>query len=120
MKPFRGMRKLDNCCNNNINHLNETKTLLQVRSHIPFNVKLDCFKLIYQLDLYFLSLDHDEKGCYEVAIKLCSEAIEMHQGSHSPNPLDIAICKFIDYQSSLYTSTNCNVNVCRYDVVRFV
>ncbi|XP_062504030.1 nephrocystin-3-like [Corticium candelabrum] len=35
-------------------------------------------------NLYLLAFDHDEKGCYEEAIKLCLEAIEMQQESHSP------------------------------------
>ncbi|XP_062505646.1 kinesin light chain-like [Corticium candelabrum] len=42
-------------------------------------------------NLYLLSRDHDEKGCYEKALKLCLEAIEMEQESHSPDHLYIAI-----------------------------
>ena len=51
MKPSRGMRKLDNCCNNKINHLNETKRWLQVSYDILTLLAKRCRLLVFLLKL---------------------------------------------------------------------
>ena len=51
MKPSRGMIKLDNCCNNKINHLNETKGLLQVSYDIFTLLTKRCRLLVFLLKL---------------------------------------------------------------------
>ncbi|XP_062504848.1 kinesin light chain-like [Corticium candelabrum] len=43
------------------------------------------------INLYLLSLDYNEKGCWEEAIKMCLEAIEMERKRICPNRTFIAI-----------------------------
>ena len=77
---------------------------------------------IYNLDLFFLSLDYDEKECRKESIELCLEDIEMERKHIFPNRTFIAIRKMI-YSQTLYCMLQmsaCNVNVCRFDAIRFV
>ncbi|XP_062504846.1 uncharacterized protein LOC134181592 [Corticium candelabrum] len=43
------------------------------------------------INLYYLSLDHDEQGCWTEATKLCLESIEMEKKRLFPNHTFIAI-----------------------------
>ncbi|XP_062504898.1 uncharacterized protein LOC134181649 [Corticium candelabrum] len=85
------MNHLGNCCRSRgncdeaISWHSKARQLLQLQRQSPKRDE------DIATNLYFLSSDHDEKGCYEEAIKLCLEALKMHQESHSPNPLYIAI-----------------------------
>ncbi|XP_062504850.1 nephrocystin-3-like [Corticium candelabrum] len=86
------MNNLGNCCRSRGNYdeaiswHEKARQLLQQQDQSP---QRDENIATY---LYYLSRDHDEKGCHEEAIKLCLKALKIDQESNSPNPLEIAIC----------------------------
>ncbi|XP_062504858.1 kinesin light chain-like [Corticium candelabrum] len=85
------MNRLGNCCrsrgnyNEAISWHEKARQLLQQQHQSPQRDEY------VAKNLYYLSRVHDEKGCYEEAIKLCLEALKIDQECHSPNPLHIAI-----------------------------
>ncbi|XP_062498949.1 kinesin light chain-like [Corticium candelabrum] len=88
------MNNLGNCCRSRGNYdeaISWHEKARQLLQQQPQSHRRD--KNIVT-NLYYLSLDHDENGCYEEAIKLCLEEIEMQQESHFPNPLNIAFGKY--------------------------
>ncbi|XP_062520538.1 uncharacterized protein LOC134195518 isoform X2 [Corticium candelabrum] len=85
------INRLGNCCRSRGNYdeaiswHEKAKQLLQQQDQSPQRDKY------VATNLYYLSRDHDMKGCYEQAIELCLEALKMDQESYSPNAVDIAI-----------------------------